>query len=131
MKKQIIQKWVAAFNARDARAVAELYHEDAINLQVAIGIPLVGRVAIQENMKQFFEAFPDNYTNIVNLFEDGDWVILEWEGGGTLLGAMGNIQPTQKHFKLQGCGFFQIVDGKIKVQRGYWDKETWFKQIGV
>jgi hypothetical protein len=24
-----------------------------------------------------------------------------------------------------------VVDGKIKLQRGYWDKASWYRQIGV
>jgi limonene-1,2-epoxide hydrolase len=32
---------------------------------------------------------------------------------------------------LRGCGFFQIVDGKIRSQRGYWDRATWFNQLGL
>ncbi|MBX9768721.1 MAG: ester cyclase [Bdellovibrionales bacterium] len=59
-----------------------------------------------------------------NLFEDGDWSILEWSGGG-------NFKPTGKKFALRGCGFFQVIDGKIKFQRGYWDKHTWFSQVGL
>jgi hypothetical protein len=29
---------------------------------------------------------------------------------------------------LRGCGFFQVVDDKIKFQRGYWDKLTFLRQ---
>ena len=28
---------------------------------------------------------------------------------------------------LRGCGFFQVVDGKILFQRGYWDKLSFLK----
>ena len=30
-----------------------------------------------------------------------------------------------------GCGVFHVVNGKIKLQRGYWDKATWFRQLGI
>jgi pimeloyl-ACP methyl ester carboxylesterase len=39
--------------------------------------------------------------------------------------------PTGRTFTLRGCGFFQIVDGKIRSQRGYWDRATWFNQLGL
>ncbi len=41
-----------------------------------------------------------------NIFEDGQWAILEW------------IDPKG----LRGCGFFKILNDKIIFQRGYWDK---------
>ena len=50
-----------------------------------------------------------------NLFEDGDWAILEWSDP---LG-------------LRGCGFFHIVAGKIAFQRGYWDKLSFLKLHGL
>ncbi len=40
-----------------------------------------------------------------NIFEDGDWAILEWKDPNGL----------------RGCGFFQIKNDKIKFQRGYRD----------
>ena len=48
---------------------------------------------------------------VENLFEDGDWAILEWR------------DPTG----LRGCGFFQIEDGLIILQRGYWDKLSFLR----
>lgn len=81
--REVVQAWVAAFNNRDADAAADLYHDDAINLQVAEGQPTVGKQALREGFAYFFRAFPDTYTNPVNLFEDGEWAILEWDGGAT------------------------------------------------
>ena len=49
---------------------------------------------------------------VENIFEDGQWAILEWKDP---LG-------------LRGCGFFHVVNGKILFQRGYWDKLSFLKQ---
>ena len=111
-------------NTHDPVALAELYDENATNLQVAIGNPLLGREAIREDFRAFFSNIPDTYTKIENLFEDGEWAILEWSGGGT-------FKPTGKVFSLHGCGFFRFSDGKIIFQRGYRDRFTWFSQVGL
>ena len=129
--KQVVTEWAAAFNQRDAAAAAALYHEDATNIQVPFGEPLRGRRAMLENFTEFFRAFPDSYTRVESIFEDGDWAIIEWSGGGTFLGKFAGQAPTGRTFTLRGCGFFQIVDGKIRSQRGYWDRATWFNQIGL
>jgi steroid delta-isomerase-like uncharacterized protein len=129
--REVLTQWVAAFNARDAEAAAALYHEDAVNLQVAVGVPVVGRDAIRADFAAFFRAFPDTYTRPVNLFEDGDWAIVEWEGGATWRAEFAGKPPNGRTFTLRGCGFFRIVDGRIKFQRGYWDKATWFGQLGM
>ena len=107
--KELVERWVEIFNAGDAQSIAALYHTDAINHQVA-NEPIEGRAAIEEMFAAEFSAaemtcIPEN------IFEDGDWAILEWKDP---LG-------------LRGCGFFQVIDGKIKFQRGYWDKLSFLK----
>lgn len=129
--REVVEAWVAAFNRRDAHAAAALYHDDATNIQVAAGEPTAGRQAILEGLLAFFRAFPDNSTRIENLFQDGEWAILEWSGGGTWLGEFAGRAPNGYSFTLRGCGFFRVTDGKIRFQRGYWDKATWFGQLGI
>lgn len=111
--KQILEKWVEIFNRGDAAEIAQLYHEDAINHQVA-NEPIVGRDAIEQMFKSEF-ATADMTCFIENIFEDGDWAILEWKDP---LG-------------LRGCGFFQIEDSKIKFQRGYWDRLSFLRMHGL
>lgn len=129
--REIVQDWVAAYNRRDAYAAAELYHEDATDFQVAVGDPIVGKQAILDDLRSFFNAFPDNATRVENLFEDGEWAILEWSGSGTWRGELAGMIPNGRSFTLRGCGFFHIADGKIRFQRGYVDKATWFGQLGI
>jgi steroid delta-isomerase-like uncharacterized protein len=127
-----MQAWFDAYNERDAYALSELYADDAEIVQTAFGDkPLRGREALLEDFNNFFNAFPDNYTNPENIFVDGDWAIIEWRGGGTFTNHLGDNPPTGKSFTLRGCGFFRVADGKIKFQRGYFDKHTWFSQIGL
>lgn len=108
--RELILKWVQLFNDGNAGALAELYHEDAINHQVA-NEPVVGKKAIGEMFTREF-ATAEMVCLIENIFEDGDWGILEWKDP---LG-------------LRGCGFFQVELGKIKFQRGYWDKLSFLRQ---
>ncbi|ACF13832.1 protein of unknown function DUF1486 [Chloroherpeton thalassium ATCC 35110] len=109
--KELVAAWVALFNAGDAEKIAALYHEDAINHQVAAAAPVVGKAAIQEMFAREFSA-AKMVCLVENLFEDHEWAILEWKDP---LG-------------LRGCGFFHVVDGKIQFQRGYWDRLTFLRQ---
>jgi steroid delta-isomerase-like uncharacterized protein len=122
--KSILQEWARLMNTHESDKLADLYHSDAVNLQVAVGTPLIGKAAILKDFQDFFRNIPDTFTQVENLFEDGEWAIIEWSGGGT-------FAPTGKRFTAQGCGFFHIVDGRIKFQRGYWDKHGMFTQMGI
>ncbi len=107
--KTTVEAWLAAFNRADIEALAELYTEDAINHQVA-NEPIEGRSQIMQMFSDEF-AKTDMVCIPEHIFEDGDWAILEWKD------PMG----------LRGCGFFHVVNGKIKFQRGYWDKLSFLK----
>ena len=45
--RELVERWVELFNAGDADALAALYHEDAVNHQVAES-PVEGRSAIRD-----------------------------------------------------------------------------------
>jgi limonene-1,2-epoxide hydrolase len=111
--KDVVTAWVSAFNRTDVEALTDFYREDAINHQVAEQ-PVEGRDAIREMFAAGF-ASAKMVCVIENIFEDGEWAILEWR------------DPVG----LRGCGFFRIVDDKITFQRGYWDKLSFLRLHGL
>ena len=111
--KQLVQQWVFLFNQGNALQLASLYHQNALNHQVA-NTPVEGKDAITQMFIAEFAA-AKMVCNIENIFEDGEWAILEW------------YDP----LGLRGCGFFHVVDGKILLQRGYWDKLSFLRQHGL
>jgi len=129
--KKLLHVWIDAFNEHDVAALVGCYAKDAVNFQVAAGPPAIGIDKIKTDFEDFFHGFPDTYANIENLIAEGDWAAWEWSGGGTLTGEFLRIKPTGRSYKLCGCGFFQYKYEKIILQRGYWDKDTWFSQIGI
>ena len=104
--------WVAAFNARDADALAAMYAPDAVNHQV-VEAPVQGREALRAMFADGFAA-ADMVCLVENVFEDGPWAILEW----------------RDPLGLRGCGFFRVEDGLIAFQRGSWDRPTFLRQHG-
>ena len=97
--KEVVCKWVDAFNNHDVEAIVSLYHDNATNHQVT-NDPVIGIDAIREMFTTEF-ATADMTAIVENIFEDGQWAILEWKDP---LG-------------LRGCGFFHVVNGKILEQR--------------
>ena len=108
--KEVVQLWVDAFNCHDAEVLVRLYHDDATNHQAA-NEPVTGAEAIKTMFTEEFSA-ADMTAIVENIFEDGQWAILEW----------------RDPLGLRGCGFFQVVNGKILFQRGCWDKLSFLKQ---
>lgn len=107
--KEILEKWIDSFNKADLEKIVALYDDNATNHQVA-NEPVMGKKAIKEMFAREFKTaemtcIPEN------IFQDGEWAILEWKDPNGL----------------RGCGFFQIENNKIVFQRGYWDKLSFLR----
>jgi len=111
--KDVVRAWVEAFNRADVDLLADFYSETAVNHQVAES-PVEGREAIRAMFVRGF-ATAKMVCIVENLFEDGEWAILEW----------------RDPLGLRGCGFFHVVNDQIVFQRGYWDKLSFLKSHGL
>ncbi len=111
--KDLLKQWVDAFNRADVDTLVSFYTEHAVNHQVAES-PVEGRDAIRKMFADGFAA-AKMVCIVENIFEDGDWAILEW----------------RDPLGLRGCGFFHIQNDQIVFQRGYWDKLTFLRTQGM
>ena len=96
--KEVLEKWIDCFNASDVEGIVA-------------NAPVAGKEAIRRMFAGEF-ATAKMVCIVENIFEDGEWAILEWKDP---LG-------------LRGCGFFHIKNNLIVYQRGYWDKLSFLKQ---
>jgi limonene-1,2-epoxide hydrolase len=111
--RQLVLRWVECFNAGDIDGLAALYAEDAVNHQV-VTTPLHGRAEIRRMFEVEFGR-AEMTCLVENLFECGDWAILEWSDPNGL----------------RGCGFFHVEGGRIVFQRGYFDQLSFFRLQGL
>jgi hypothetical protein len=111
--RDLVRSWVEAFNRADVDTLARFYAEEAVNHQVAES-PVVEREAIKAMFASGF-ASANMVCLVENIFEEGEWAILEW----------------RDPLGLRGCGFFHVVNGKIRFQRGYWDKLSFLRSQGL
>lgn len=112
--KKVIEQWLHAFNTADTATLESLYAVDAVNHQMPAS-PINGRQAIGTMFREEFAAAPEMHCIPVQIIEEGNWAVLEW--------------TDPKGFN--GCGFFEIKDGLIKTQRGYWDRLTFNKLYNI
>lgn len=104
--RQIVELWMQRFYAADIEGMVALYAPDALNHQMP-DPPARGHAAIREMLKGYVSA-PSQPGSISRFHVDGDTVIVEWgEPDG-----------------FRGCDFYEVKDGLITEQRGYWDKQS-------
>lgn len=111
--REVLERWIALFNAADIEGIASLYAENAVNDQVALE-PVEGREAIRTMFEREFSA-ATMVCIPVAIHEAGDVVALEW----------------RDPIGLRGCGFFTVSNGLIVQQRGYWDRLAFLRLHGL
>jgi len=90
-------------------------------------------------MTDFRAAFPDlNFWGTADLVAEGDYVVGQWEGGGTHTGPafsdflMGSLPPaTGRQMHFTGTTVLRLQNGKILEEIGLDDGVTALTQLGL
>jgi predicted ester cyclase len=138
--KAIVGRWFTSFWGEkcDLGIVDEIAAPDML-LKYSLHEPRRGREDIKTFMTDFRAAFPDlNFWGVADLIAEGDYVVGQWEGGGThtgpaftdfLAGSLPAVTGRKMHFT--GTTVLRLKDGKIVEERGLDDGVTALTQLGL
>ena len=138
--KAIVGRWFTDFWGKtcDLGVVDEVASPDML-LKYSLHEPRRGRDDIRAFMKAFRAAFPDlNFWGTADLIAEGDYVVGQWEGGGThtgpafkdfLAGSLPANTGRKMHFT--GVTVLKLKDGKIIEENGLDDGVRALVQLGL
>ena len=138
--KTIVGRWFTEFWGKTCylNVIDELAAPDML-LQYSLHAPRRGREDIKAFMTKFREAFPDlNFWGTSDLIAEGDYVVGQWEGGGTHTGPafsdflVGSLPPaTGRKMHFTGMTVLHLKNGKIAQEIGLDDGVTALQQLGL
>jgi predicted ester cyclase len=138
--KAVVGRWFTDFWGRNVNlsVVDEIAAPDML-LKYTLHEPRRGRADIKAFMTDFRAAFPDlNFRGTAELIAEGDYVVGQWEGGGThagpafadfLIGSLPAATGRKMHFT--GTTVLKVIDGKITEEIGLDDGVTALSQLGL
>jgi predicted ester cyclase len=138
--KAIVGRWFAEFWGETffVDIVDEIAAPDML-LKYSLHEPRRGRADIKDFMLDFRIAFPDlRFWGTADLIAEGDYVVGQWEGGGThtgpafndfLAGGLPADSGRKMHFT--GTTVLKLQDGKIVEEIGLDDGVTALTQLGL
>jgi steroid delta-isomerase-like uncharacterized protein len=129
--EQHVRSYFEAMDRRDVEAMVSHWREDGVDDIVPVGL-LRGRDAMRKYFKSVFAATPDAKTTVTRLVAGERSCAAEWRIEGTFEGApyLG-IEPTGKHIEIRGLDLFELEDGEIVSNTGYFDGASFARQIGM
>ena len=138
--KAVVVRWFTEFWGRDVNlaVIDEIAAPDML-LQYSLHEPRRGREDIKAFMTDFRGAFPDlNFWGTADLIAQGDYVVGQWEGGGTHTGPafddflLGGLPAaTGRKMRFSGKTVLKVVDGLIVEEHGLDDGLTAMMQLGL
>ena len=138
--KMIVERWFTEFwgNPCNINIVDELAAPDML-LQYSLHEPRRGRADIKAFMTDFRRAFPDlAFGGAADLIAEGDYVVGQWQGGGTHSGpAFGDFLAgslpanTGRKMRFTGTTVLKIENGLIVSEIGLDDGVTALTQLGL
>ena len=90
-----------------------------------------GRDALEKDIRDVKEAFPDVRVRADNLLVSEDVAMLEWTWTGTHEGEFQNLSPTNNMVEVHGMMKLVIENGQIREERSYYDAQHHLEQLGV
>lgn len=138
--KAIVGRWFTEFWGKNVNlAVIDEIAAPNMLLKYSLHEPRQGREDIRSFMTHFRAAFPDlNFEGTADLIAEGDYVVGQWEGGGTHNGpafddflAGGLPAATGRKMHFSGTTVLKVIDGKIVEELGLDDGVTALTQLGL
>jgi steroid delta-isomerase-like uncharacterized protein len=131
--KELLDRYVALYNAGDLDACMALYADDAV--QRMHDGTFRGVDDIRERLARDLEAFADAEYVVDTFFADGDKFADEWTFTGTNTGPLRlggtEIPGTGKRVEIKGMEYVEVRDGKIVVDNLYYDFMAAVVQLGL
>ncbi|RWN18781.1 MAG: ester cyclase [Mesorhizobium sp.] len=138
--KAVVVRWFTDFwgESCDLSVVDDIAAPDML-LRYSLHEPRRGRDDIKAFMTDFRTAFPDlNFWATADLIAEGDYVVGQWEGGGTHTGPAfsdfltGSLPAaTGRIMRFTGTTVLKVVDGRIVEEIGLDDGVTALTQLGL
>jgi steroid delta-isomerase-like uncharacterized protein len=131
-----IERYTAAWNGRDATAMAPLVTEDIVWHDPALPAPARGIAAVQDFMRSGWQTFPDlrfSEPDPPHLTADGDNVAWAWRMQGTMRAPLDppGFAPTGKAMDVTGVDLWRMRDGRIAHYQAFYDMNGLAVQLGL
>jgi len=138
--KAVVGRWFTEFWGKNVNlAVVDEIAAPNMLLKYSLHAARRGRNDIKAFMTDFRSAFPDlNFWGTADLIAEGDYVVGQWEGGGTHTGPafndflIGGLRAaTGRKMRFTGTTVLKVLDSKIVDEIGLDDGVTALTQLGL
>ena len=133
---QLVKARFDAVNAHDWKRFQGLYSDLTVWSDAGLDKPIKGSAAVRKRLEAFEKGFPDFRWELDRVFGQGEWMCAEFtftgsHGGPLPFSNAKSVPVTKKPIRIQACGVYRIVEGKIVESHVYFDCSRILAQLGA
>jgi hypothetical protein len=130
--RAVYEAHLRAVNSHDLEAVMATFHEDCYVEDLAFGLRVNGKLAVERYYEQLFHMFTDA-AMMVDAWAFGDDVVVTWGNyrvtvPGLFLGTRGNVGPLEI---ASGATIATLRDGLVEGERVFLNLGSICDDVGV
>lgn len=130
--KAIAQRfYYEAINRQDLDILEELLAQDFVWHEPYDPTALRGIEPTRVFLKEFFQAFPDYFVTIENLFSENEQVAVRWVATATHLGTFKDYPASHQPIVVPGISIMRLQAGKIAEFWSILDNFVMLAQMGA
>lgn len=84
---------------------------------------------LQQHFEIFHSAFPDLRLEIEGITAEGDDAVVRWRAGGTHLGKLAHLEPTQRKVRFSGMSWMRFREGRMVAAWDRWNANALFELL--
>lgn len=129
--EHLVQQVIDIWSEHDPEKVDDVFTEDGIYEDVALGRVMRGGEEIKSWLQENFSAVPDFTVELTRIFSTKEMAACEWIMSGTHTGDYPELPATGKSFSVRGASVVLLEGEKIKHWTDYYNMYDFLQQLGA
>ena len=129
-KQRIRAAWTACWDRGDVDALDELLAPGYARTSASDGA-VQDRAGFKESILTTRDAFPDLTTEVEELVEEGDRVVIRWRSRGTHTATFLDVPPTGRAVEVVGVTFATFDNDRVTAEWVTWDPRQLLRALGI
>jgi steroid delta-isomerase-like uncharacterized protein len=129
--KKVLDELVAAWCRHDIPALINLFTDDCVYEDMAMGVVNRGKAELRHFAEEVFKTMPNFHLKFPQRFATQEYGASEWVITATWAGLFEGVDCSGRDIVFTGLSMYTFRDGKLASNRDCWDYTSMMRQFGV
>jgi steroid delta-isomerase-like uncharacterized protein len=120
-----------AWNTHEVDRILSLYREDFLFVDPTTSHPIKGHEGLRHYAERMLRTFPDGQFAVLDVVQQGETEVANWEFTGTQSGPFMHRAPTGKRISFRGIDWVEWDGDKVRRNVTFYDTSVILHRLGA